>query len=104
MEEFHASAAAAEQLRSMGENERQLVRFLEPEMALRQGEYSKILVPQRLVTAHETMLDLGGLELQLLLPGPGHTDGDLPGLPAPRCWWRRATIPRVPEGAHQGNR
>ena len=77
VEEFHASAAAAEHLRSMGENERQLVRFLEPEMAMRQGEYSKILVPQRLVTVHETMLDLGGLELQLLLPGPGHTDGDL---------------------------
>lgn len=75
--DFHATAAAIEHLRRNGEAERQLVRFLEPEMALRQGGYSDIVVPGNIVAETGGTLDLGGLTVQLFGLGPGHTSGDL---------------------------
>lgn len=77
VEHFHASAAAVEHLRGHGHEERQLVRFLEPEMALRQGPYSSILIPAEIVAESGAMLDLGGTALEVFGLGRGHTAGDL---------------------------
>lgn len=77
VEDFHASAAAVEHLRGHGDAERQLVRFLEPEMALRQGPYSSIVVPAKIISETGVTLDLGGTTLKVFGLGPGHTGGDL---------------------------
>lgn len=77
VEDFHASAAAAEHLRGHGDEERQLVRFLEPEMALRQGPYSNIVVPARIIGEAGATLDLGGTSLEVFGLGRGHTAGDV---------------------------
>ncbi len=77
VEGFHASAAAVEHLYRDGEAERQLVRFLEPEMALGRGDYSGIVVPGNIVAETGATLDLGGVTAQLFGLGPGHTGGDL---------------------------
>lgn len=77
VEDFHATAAAAEHLRGHGDAERQLVRFLEPEMALRQGPYSGIVVPSGIVADSGEVLELGGVNMELFGLGSGHTTGDL---------------------------
>lgn len=75
--DFYASAEAAEHLRVSGEGERQLVRFLEPEMAGDQGDSTSIHVPDKVVPEAGTILDLGNLSAKVLNLGPGHTPGDL---------------------------
>jgi glyoxylase-like metal-dependent hydrolase (beta-lactamase superfamily II) len=77
VEDFHASAAAVEHLRAHGDADRQLVRFLEPEMALRQGPYSNIVVPARIIDEAGATLELGGTSLEVFGLGRGHTAGDL---------------------------
>ena len=77
VQDFHASAAAVEHLRGHGDAERQLVRFLEPEMALRQGPYSSIVVPGKIIAETGATLDLGGTTLEVFGLGLGHTSGDL---------------------------
>ncbi|WP_411731644.1 MBL fold metallo-hydrolase [Paeniglutamicibacter sp.] len=77
VEDFHASAAAVEHLRGHGNEERQLVRFLEPEMAMRQGPYSSIVVPTKIIAETGTTLELGGRTLEVFGMGRGHTAGDL---------------------------
>ncbi|ASN38616.1 MBL fold metallo-hydrolase [Paeniglutamicibacter terrestris] len=77
VQDFYISAEAAEHLRERGEAERQLVRFLEPEMAMGKGEYSRILVPKNIVDESGVTLDLGSVTLEIFGRGQGHTGGDL---------------------------
>lgn len=77
VEEFYASAEAIEHLRANGHAERELVRFLEPEMALDRGDFTNIVVPQKIVAGAGTSLDLGKLSVDVFGLGPGHTPGDL---------------------------
>lgn len=77
VEDFHASAAAVRELRENGESERQLVRLLEPEMAMDQGPHSSILIPSHIVPETGSVLELGGRAVELFGLGHGHTGGDL---------------------------
>ena len=76
VENFYASAEATEHLRVHGQAERELVRFLEPEMALGQGEFTNLIVPQEIVSGAGTIIDLGNLSVEVFGLGTGHTPGD----------------------------
>ncbi len=77
VEDFWSTARGAELSVERGEEQRELVATVEPEMAANDGEHTDILAPTRMVEGKPVDLDLGGLSVTLFHLGSGHTDHDL---------------------------
>lgn len=75
--EFWAHENAVRGIAEFGEEQRQLLGTIEPEMAAGQGPNTQIVPPNAIVRDQPVIIDLGGVSATLFYLGRGHTDGDL---------------------------
>ncbi|MDQ6754751.1 MAG: MBL fold metallo-hydrolase [Actinomycetota bacterium] len=75
--EFWAHENAVREIAEFGEEQRQLLGTIEPEMAAGEGPNTHIVTPNAIVRDQPVIIDLGGVSATLFYLGRGHTDGDL---------------------------
>jgi glyoxylase-like metal-dependent hydrolase (beta-lactamase superfamily II) len=77
VEDIWAHGVAADEIAAHGEDQRPLVKAIDPAMASGSGEWTDIAAPNRRVQEHPVDLHLGGHTVTLFHLGRGHTAGDL---------------------------
>lgn len=75
--EFWGHENAVREIAEFGEEQRQLLGTIEPEMAAGEGSNTQIVPPNAIVRDQPVIIDLGGISATLFYLGRGHTDGDL---------------------------
>lgn len=77
VEDFWAHEAAAADIAATGDGQRHVVAEAEPEMAAADGDETRLVLPNRMVSNEPVSLDLGGRSVELFHLGRGHTNNDL---------------------------